>query len=634
MGQSNDRFTLKGGPERTDSSEHSSVEPTLPSSLGQRGTSVALRSLILAAAVATFALVTLGGVVRATDSGLGCPDWPLCQGRLIPPAEYHAILEYSHRMVASLVGGLVVLAAGVAWWRSRQRRWVLIPLTLAVPLVGLAAWLGRSTVLSELDAATRTAHLATAQVIFALLLTALVWSWQTPGGSGSDVSGEARTAGERSLRPWVVAAALATLFVLLSGSYVVGRGAGAVCPGWPFCDGGLLPDHTLRWLHMTHRVLAGGVGIFTAWVAVLAWRRRGESALFGLVGLAVLGLLVSQILAGAANPWSGFTPAAQAIHLSLATALWGGLVVLAAVCWRPEAVALSGTSPSTQRTVLDYVSLMKPRIVVMLLVTALGGMFLAAKGPPPLSMALLVMLGGTLGSGGAQAINHYWDRDIDRLMRRTRHRPVADYRITPRKALVFGVVLNVAAFVVLTGWVNLLSALLTLSATLFYVFVYTGWLKRSTPQNIVIGGAAGAVPPLVGWAAVTGGLELPALYLFAIVFFWTPPHFWALALLLKRDYAQAKVPMLPVVMGEASTARSIMLHTIVLVALTVLFFTIETVGILYLSGAVVLGVPFLFMAWRLLRSRGIQGARPLYLYSLLYLAGIFALVIVDSSINL
>ena len=620
--------------ERTGSSERRSVEATLPTSRSQGNTSVALRSLILVAAVATFALVTLGGVVRATESGLGCPDWPLCNGRLLPPAEYHALIEYSHRLVASLVGMLVVATVAVAWWRYRQRRWVLVPLTLAVPLVGLAAWLGRNAVLSELAPTTVTVHLATAQIIFALLLAALVWSWRPPAGNISGVSGEAGIAADRSFHPWVVVAALATFLVLLSGSYAVGRGAGTVCPGWPLCDGGLFPDISLGWVHMAHRVLAGGVGIFVAWVALLAWRRRRDSAVFGLAGLLVVGLLVSQTLAGAANPWFGFAPAARALHLSLATALWGSLVVLAVLSWRPGAVALPGPGLTLTRLILDYISLTKPRIVVLLLGTALGGMFLAAEGPPPLSLALLVMTGGALGAGGAQALNHYWDRDIDRLMYRTRHRPVADLRIAPRNALVFGVVLNVAAFMVLAGWVNLLSALLTLSATLFYVFVYTGWLKRSTPQNIVIGGAAGAVPPLVGWAAVTGGLDLPALYLFAIVFFWTPPHFWALSLLIKKDYARANVPMLPVVRGEASTARSIMLHAIVLVALTVLFFTIETVGLLYLSGAVVLGALLLLMAWRLLRSSGVQGARPLYLYSLLYLAGIFALVIVDSSVSL
>ena len=195
----------------------------------------------------------------------------------------------------------------------------------------------------------------------------------------------------------------------------------------------------------------------------------------------------------------------------------------------------------------DYVALTKPRIISLLLLTALGGMFLAEQGVPAVSLMLLVLGCGTLAAGGAHALNHYLERDVDGLMRRTRNRPVAGGRVSPREALAFGIVLNVIAFTLLSTLVNPLSGLLAVSATIFYVFVYTVALKMTTPQNIVIGGAAGAFPPLVGWAAVTGSLSLPALYLFSIVFFWTPPHFWALALLLKDDYARAGVPMLPVV---------------------------------------------------------------------------------------
>ena len=282
----------------------------------------------------------------------------------------------------------------------------------------------------------------------------------------------------------------------------------------------------------------------------------------------------------------------------------------------------------------DYLALTKPRIISLLLITATGGMFLASQGPPPLLLLGLVLLGGSLGSGGANALNHYMDRDIDLRMSRTARRPVPAGRIGPAHALVFGVLLNCAAFAILTLWVNLLSALLTLGATLFYVLVYTGWLKRSTPQNIVIGGAAGAIPPVVGWAAVTGGVDLPALYLFAIVFFWTPPHFWALSLLLQDDYAEAGIPMLPVVRGVAETARSIILHSAILVTITVLFFTTRAVGLVYVTGAVALGLPFLLLAWRLLRSRERPQALHLYKYSLLYLALLFAFVMVDSSLTL
>ena len=195
----------------------------------------------------------------------------------------------------------------------------------------------------------------------------------------------------------------------------------------------------------------------------------------------------------------------------------------------------------------DYITLTKPPIILLLLVTAAGGMFLAQAqsadgGLPSLGLMALVWLGGAMASGGANALNHHYDRDIDGVMQRTRQRPVASNRISPAKALIFGITLNVLAFAVLTVWVNWLAAVLTLAATLFYVLVYTRWLKRSTPHNIVIGGAAGAIPPMVGWAAVTGTVELPAVYLFALVFFWTPPHFWALSLLIQKDYERAKRP--------------------------------------------------------------------------------------------
>lgn len=281
----------------------------------------------------------------------------------------------------------------------------------------------------------------------------------------------------------------------------------------------------------------------------------------------------------------------------------------------------------------DYLSLTKPPIVILLLVTALGGMFLAAQGQPALSIVLLVCVGGALAAGGANAINHCLDRDIDELMSRTRHRPVASHRISPGKALAFGILLNLAAFLVLFTWVNLLAAALTLAATLFYVLVYTSWLKRTTSQNIVIGGAAGAIPPVVGWAAITGGLDLSALYLFAIVFFWTPPHFWALALLIQKDYEKARIPMLPVVAGREETVWQIFSYSLVLVALTLLFAATATVGWVYLGLAAPLGAIFVGLAWQLKRDSTTRQARNLYLYSLLYLALLFVVMIADSTIS-
>ena len=282
----------------------------------------------------------------------------------------------------------------------------------------------------------------------------------------------------------------------------------------------------------------------------------------------------------------------------------------------------------------DHLALTKPPIVLLLLVTALGGLFMAARGAPPLGVTLWVLCCGAMAAGGANSINHALDRDVDGLMRRTSRRPVATNRVSARAAILQGLVFNAVAFALLTYYVNPLTALLTLSATLFYVLVYTKWLKRTSTQNIVIGGAAGAVPPMAGWAAVTGGLDLPAVYLFAIIFFWTPPHFWALSLLLKDDYARAGIPMLPVVRGVPETVRSILLYSVLLVALTVMFFLLPEVGLVYLIFAVPLGGALLWFAWRLWRTVGERGAKPLYLYSLLYLALLFAGVMIDASVAL
>ena len=281
----------------------------------------------------------------------------------------------------------------------------------------------------------------------------------------------------------------------------------------------------------------------------------------------------------------------------------------------------------------DYAVLTKPPVVALLVFTALGGMFLASQGVPDAGLILAVLGGGAMAAGGANAINHYLDRDIDKLMRRTSQRPVVMGRIQPRNALAFGIALNVIAFAILALGANPLSAVLTLGATLFYVFVYTMALKRTTTQNIVIGGAAGAIPPLVGWTAVTGFMGLPGIYLFMIVFFWTPPHFWALSLLIKDDYARAKIPMLPVVVGVRETRKSIFLYTWLLGAMTLMFFATGVLGWLYLAAAILLIAAFLYYAWRLMKrpETEVKASKGVYLYSMLYLALLFVAIMIDSS---
>ena len=299
---------------------------------------------------------------------------------------------------------------------------------------------------------------------------------------------------------------------------------------------------------------------------------------------------------------------------------------------RPLRVASRAAERPLADVVRDYITLTKPRIISLLLLTTVATMFVALAGVPPLSTVLWTMLGGYLAAGGAGAINHYVDRDRDARMARTRGRPLVAGRIEPLHGLAFGIALGVLATVQLALTVNVLSAALALSGLLGYVVVYTIWLKPLTPQNIVIGGAAGAVPPLVGWAAATGGLAPEALYPFAIVFLWTPPHFWALSLLIKDDYARTGIPMLPVVKGDAATHRQILLYALILFAFTLLPFATGFFGAIYLAAALVLGAGFAGLATLLLRHPTRRVALRLYLYSLVYLALLFCVMAVDRTI--
>ncbi len=281
----------------------------------------------------------------------------------------------------------------------------------------------------------------------------------------------------------------------------------------------------------------------------------------------------------------------------------------------------------TRQLFADYFELTKPKVQTLLLLTTVATMEVA--GTPPVSKIALTCLGGYLSAGGAGAVNHYFDRDIDALMARTASRPVPAGRIAPRSALAFGLALAALSFVLLSLTINVLAASLALGGFVGYVGVYTLWLKRRTPQNIVIGGAAGAMPPLVGWAAARGSLSWTALYLFAIVFYWTPPHFWALSLLMKDDYAKASIPMMPVARGEHETRRQILLYTLLLYAISQLPFCAEAFGGIYLAASMVLGLGFIAGALWLYRRADRRSALRLYLYSLVYLALLFGAMVAD-----
>jgi heme o synthase len=361
-------------------------------------------------------------------------------------------------------------------------------------------------------------------------------------------------------------------------------------------------------LGTTHELFAALVAPPLAALAVCAW-------------LAHRALVPAVLGAGALFAAAAAIPGSE-VHAVVAAFALAALAVVAAQSFRGERVPFGRWQ--------DYVMLTKPRIMILLLITGFCGMVAGAHGWPGTTTAVAAMAGLALACGGASALNHVLDRDIDPLMGpRTKQRPVASGRVAPSRALEFGLALSAFSFVLLATTVNVLTAFLALAGNLFYVLVYTRWLKRSTSQNIVIGGAAGAVPPLVGWAAGSGHLGVAAWLLFAIVFVWTPPHFWALALLIKDNYRAAGVPMLPVVRGERETARQIVVYSVALVAVTLLPWAWGSAGLLYLSCALALGAVFIWLAERLRRETSSRHAVFLFHYSLLYLALLFAALALD-----
>ncbi len=609
------------------------------------------QKLAAATVVATFLLVTLGVVVRATNSGVACPTWPGCfDGQFLPRPDQglQVWIEWTHRTVAALVGFLIVALALLALRSYRDRPSILWPSLGAVALVGFQAWLGRETVRLGNSGESVTAHLAAAMALIGLLVYLLVRSLYPAriGGRGA------------SQRFTLLAtfAAVTTYALLLFGSNVTAASAWNVFPDWPLMNGTAFPvlagDRVVA--HALHRWVAVIVGLVVVATAVVAWRtqRRQPGVVALAIGAAILYPI--QALVGGLQVLTSLSEWTQTLHVALGTAIWAlmaGLAVASYYAARTAPAHGGGTTAfgdglddrdggmrrrrSAGESVRAYVALTKPRIIELLLVTTVPAMVLAQRGIPSVGLIFWTLLGGSLAAASANAINCYLDRDIDLLMARTRRRPLPAHEVEPERAVLFGIVLGIASFAVLAWFVNLLSAFLALLAIAFYVVVYTILMKRSTPQNIVIGGAAGALPPVIGWAAVTGNIGVPALLLFALVFYWTPPHFWALSMRIRKDYAAAGVPMLPVVRGIAETSRQIGLYSILLVAISLLFFAVARMGWIYLASAVILGGLFLRQAWVLWR----QGSAPeastaqairLYRYSISYLSLLFLAVAVDA----
>jgi protoheme IX farnesyltransferase len=596
--------------------------------------------LAIAASIATYVLIAVGGLVRATDSGLACPDWPGCFAfnDWIPAADAHVWIEHTHRLIAALaVGPMVGLIGLITVFTARRRDPVLlVAAVVAGVLVIVQSILGRQVVFEGLARELVTAHLAMALTVLAM--TILI----------ADRAVHGPLPGRRSALPMpLIGITAAAVFVqMLLGSWVTGHDAGLAFADFPLMNGSLLPELVVpeQAIQLAHRAVAVALVVLVLWMAWAVRRATDDRRARRLAAAAAI-LIGVQLVLGGANVWSRLSALFVVPHLAVGAALfaatvWLFLVGLRLPVTRAAAAgaaerAAGDRNGGTTDTLRAYVALTKPRIIELLLVTTVPTMVLAERGVPSPWLVAAVVIGGTLAAGGANAINQFVDRDIDPVMRRTRGRPLPRNAVEPAHALGFGVALSVAAFAWLTLTVNPLSAVLATSAIGFYVFVYSLWLKRRSPQNIVIGGAAGCVPVLVAWAAVTGEVGIPALVLFAIIFYWTPPHFWALALRYKADYEAARVPMLPVVRGEAETARQIVLYTLLLVAVSLLLFPAARMGLIYLVSALVLGAAFVWYALRVQRDAGDgRAAIGLFRYSIGYLTLLFAAVGADALIRL
>jgi protoheme IX farnesyltransferase len=588
-----------------------------------RGQAAAYHRVALIAAALITALITLGGVVRITGSGLGCGDhWPRCNGVWFPHLDLPTLIEIGHRWVAALVLVAVTSLAFVAWRRHRNDDQLRKPATLALVLLIIQILLGPVIVKLDLPPSVIVIHLLNAMLLLGVVVVAALRSGPT---TGTPVTNRHPDHG------LIHGIAGFGFLVILLGGLVANLNAGLLCLGVPFCQGTLAPPPTgLGALHWTHRALAYS---FAALALYLYLRLRRAGSRLQRPALIVLVAIAAQIGVGMAMVLSLLPTGLRALHLFTGTLVW---IALTNLVFRSSRIADEAQGPreaGEPGIVSDLVTLTKPRIISLLLVTTVAPMFITPAGLPSFGQLFWTILGGYLMAGGANAINMWFDRDIDMVMSRTRRRPVPSGRMAASTALLFGITLGVTAFALLWIKLNPLTACLALGGLLFYVFIYTVWLKRTSTQNIVIGGAAGAFPPLVGWAAMTGRIDLAAIYMFAIIFYWTPPHFWALALVKQGEYGKAGVPMLPVVRGDRYTKVQMLVYTLILVPLTIMPSFFGATGIFYGVIAALLGGRLLWYCVKLLREAEVTPtAMRMFHYSLLYLALLFVAMGVDKAV--
>ncbi len=429
-----------------------------------------------------------------------------------------------------------------------------------------------------------------------------------------------------SFARWMLALFVVVLTLTVIGRLVALTGAWAYCDGFPLC----LPSQPLGWLKQAHVLLVGVASVLMLFLLRKAWREQRHQVVI-LPLTTILGVMFfGQAMVGAMQVTQGFPQHLVFLHTITTIALWVSLILLVYLSGILIREPGEARRLDTWQRLKDFLALSKPLIVGLLLITTYGGLVIGGKAWPSFSLTLWTLLGGALAAGGSSALNQYIDRELDKQMQRTAKRPLADGRLTDAEGLAFGLGLSLMSYYILACFVNGLAALLSLAGIIYYVILYSLWLKKATVQNIVIGGGAGAMPPMVGYAAATGYLDWTAVILFAIIFMWTPPHFWALAIVRVKDYERAGVPMLPVVRGELETRRQVFVYTIELVIVTLLLPLLNLAGIVYLISSLVLGAALIYAAWAVWKQGGNRVAWRMYKWSSTYLVFIFLAIMIDA----
>jgi len=593
--------------------------------------------LLYATASLEFFLILIGIILRVSGAGSSCPGWLVCTSTWSISSDRQVLLASAHQILAGLAGLGIASATFIAWIRYRAFRWLKFPLTLSLITAAIQIALG-SLMVGSADAVPAAVQFCLALVSLALVLIPLVIAQSMPSMPSEATSYFLRFSRRSSfttLSVWTMAVILA---MLILGISVSATGARAACGGWPLCDGFRFPTDPLGWLNLIHRGMSLIGGILMFLLLARAWRthRHHPAVLVTTTTAAVL--LAAQALMGIVEAREQYSNTLLGLHSATAMAVWSAMIVLVTLLSSGNGISSVSEDTRFERPrriggmLRDYLMLTKPVVVALLLVTTFAGMVVGAQSWPSFSRAFWTLLAGFLAAGGSGAINQYIDRYDDIKMQRTEKRPIPSGRLTPAEGLAFGVATTIAAFYLMVAMVNFLAGVLALAGAIYYVLIYSILLKKTTVQNIVIGGGAGAIPPLVGWAAATGSLNIPSLFLFAVVFMWTPPHFWALALVRRVDYARAGVPMLPVVRGEKETRWQIFLYSLELVALTLVLPVFGLGGGIYLVSAAFLGALLILAAWRVWRGTGNKVAWRMYRHSSMYLAFLFLALMVDALI--